>query len=472
MLFGWGLLILCDHLAVSARLPDTKPQLLLLSDVVRETLKSNERMADARDTVEQADLGRRLARSAFHPKLVPNILGSFGQTDVPNQTYRMDVTQKLPLGTELRVGVGATTAQDLQGRYYSADSTLQISQPLLRGFGTGVAKRQLTAAQARLTEARRQQTLTEQRLVIDVATAYYGLIARERLAGAAEKSLARARSLLEASQAKLEIGKVSQLDVYRAQQLVAQAEGQFLDARAAADDTRDLIRSLMRRPDEPGFEVATEIPRAEEALPAPEEAVTVALEQRLELKSASEAIVEAERSASFAKNQLLPQVDVNLALTRREAVTTLAGSFGLRGYQFATFFAISMPVDRTPQIIEYQNSLIDRDRRRRELATLKTRISDEARRAVRQNERLSKGLDVSHASLEFAQKELEVAQLRYERGLSNNLDVVNAEASVLVAEARHLQTLADQAVTRLSLRATLGLLDPRKDFGVETEARE
>jgi outer membrane protein TolC len=123
-----------------------------------------------------------------------------------------------------------------------------------------------------------------------------------------------------------------------------------------------------------------------------------------------------------------------------------------------------MPVDRTPQVVEYHQSLIERDRRKRELDTLRLRIADEARRAVRQLERLAKGLEVADASVEFARKELEVAELRYQRGLSNNLDVVNAEGAVLSAEARRLQTLTDRAVAQIALRATLGILDPRKDF--------
>jgi outer membrane protein TolC len=438
--------------------------LLTLDDAVHEALAHSERTADARDGVEQAQLGRRLARNAFHPKLVPNVLGSFGQTDVANQTYRLDLTQKLKTGTELRAGMGATSAENQIGRYYNTDTTLQLSQPLLRGFGKAAAKRHLTAADARLLDAERQEQLAEQRLAFDVASTYCRLVAQRHLAAVATASLSRAQTLLEASQAKLEVGKVSQLDVYRAQQLVAQAEGQVLDARGAAEDIKDALRALMGRTDSEDFDVSEEIPRWAAPVPPSEDAVALALERRLELRSAAEAITEAERSASFAKNQLLPQLDVNLTLTRRGATDHLGGGFGVDDFEFATFFAISLPVDRTPQIVEYHQSLIERDRRKRDLETLRMRVADDARRAVRQVERLAKSIEVAEASLEFARKELEVAELRYQRGLSNNLDVVNAEGTVLAAEARRLQTLADQAVARVSLRATLGVLDPRKDF--------
>jgi len=118
-------------------------------------------------------------------------------------------------------------------------------------------------------------------------------------------------------------------------------------------------------------------------------------------------------------------------------------------------------------MIQYHTALIERDRSRRDIRTVRMRVADEARRAVRLQERLEKGLEVAETNVEFAEKELEVAELRYERGLSNNLDVVNAEGNVLAAQSRRVSMLAELAVARLSLRATLGILDLQKDLGVE-----
>jgi len=157
----------------------------------------------------------------------------------------------------------------------------------------------------------------------------------------------------------------------------------------------------------------------------------------------------------------LPQVDVNLALTRREAVESFSSSFGLNNYRFATFFAVSMPPDFTAQSIELQTASLDRGQRRRELETLKRRIADDTRHTLRQQERLVKSLELADASVDFAQKEVEVADLRYQRGLSNNLDVVTAENGLLQAQSRKLQAIAALAVARLTLHATLGILDPR-----------
>ena len=213
-------------------------QPLTLGDAVSEALAKNERLLNQHDVTEQADLGMRLARDAFRLKVVPNVQGSFGETDINSQTYRVDVSQRFTTGTELRAAVGTATAQipaapgavgdDIH--FYNADSTFTLTQPLLRGFGSRVARRPLDAAEMRRADATRQQVVSEQQVAVDVASAFYRIVAQQSLVRVAQQSLERSRRLRDASEAKLGAGLVSQLDVLREQQLDAQVELQLFDA--------------------------------------------------------------------------------------------------------------------------------------------------------------------------------------------------------------------------------------------------
>jgi len=91
------------------------PPQLSLADAVNEALVKNERVVNQSDAIAQADLGLRLARSTFKPKVTPNIFGSLGRDDISSQTYRVDVSQKLVTGTELRASVG-TQSQLIPGQ--------------------------------------------------------------------------------------------------------------------------------------------------------------------------------------------------------------------------------------------------------------------------------------------------------------------------------------------------------------------
>jgi len=463
-------IVICALCVVRAAAALAQPApMLTLQQAVLEALERNERLLDQHDVTEQAALGVRLARNTFQPKVTPNVLGSFGQTNINSQNYRLDVTQKFASGTEIRFAAGTATAQipsavgDPQAdiRFYNADTTFSLTQPLLRGFGPGVARRALSSAELRRADAGRQQALTEQQVALDVAASYYRIVAQLTLVEAARQSVDRVRRLRQASEARLDAGLVSQLDVLRAQQLVTQAEIQLFDAEAAADDARDRLRFLVGRDTDVPFGVAADIARPTAEPIDVDEAVARALANRLDLKSLIATSADADRQLSFARNQLLPQVDVNVAYTRRQTADGFIHSFGLDRFQLATFFTVAMPVDRTPQLVEYQNALIERDRRTREIATFRRRIADDVRRAVRDRDRLLRGLAAAELSIDIARKEVDVAQLRYERGLSNNLDVVTAEGNLLAAESRRIQVLADSALAALRLSAIVGTLNPR-----------
>ncbi|MGE0862830.1 MAG: TolC family protein [Vicinamibacterales bacterium] len=445
------------------------PSMLTLEQAVAEALVRNERLVNQSDAIAQADLGLRLARNTFRPKVTPNIFGSFGRTDVSSQTYRVDVTQKLVTGTELRLAAGTVSAQIPGGTgndvlFYNADTTLTLTQPLLRGFGRSVARRGLTSAELRRQDADRQQAMAEQQVAVDVAAAYYRVVSQQAFVDVARQSLDRARRLRDASEAKLDAGLVSQLDVLRSQQLVAQAEIQFFDSQAAVEDARDRLTFLMGRSTGDRVELAAVVPRPSTEPIDVAQATALALGNRLDLQSRIASRDDAENQIRFARNQLLPQVDVNLALTRRETASSFRSSFGTDGYQFATFFTIAMPVDRTAQQVEYQSAVLDRDRHRREVATLQRQIADDVKQAIRERDRLARGVLSAETSVEIGRREVEVAQLRYQTGLSNNLDVVTAESGLLAAEGRRIQALADSAVAQLRLRALLGVFNPRTDM--------
>jgi outer membrane protein TolC len=445
------------------------PEVLTLQQAVAEALAKNDRIVDHTDAEAQAELGLRVARSAFRPKVVPNIFGSFGGTDLASQHYRVDVTQRLTTGTEMRLGVGTSTAQipDSGGgddvRFYEADTTLLLTQPLLRGFGRAVTKRSLSSAEMRQSAVARERDVVRRQVAIAAAAAYYQLVAQQAFVAVARASVARGQKLHEAADAKLAAGLVSQLDVLRAQQLLADAENQLADATASVDEARDsLLVVIGRQPGEP-LAVAGDIPRVTGTVEA-DAAVATALASRAEMLNLADTTSEANMRVAASRNLLLPQFDVNLAMTRRQTAPGFLESFALDRFKLATFFTVGMPLDRTTQSAEFQQALIERQRRERERAALSRDIAAEVRREVRQRDRLARAVATAETSVELSKQEVEVAQLRYDRGLSNNLDLVAAEGQLLATEGRRIAALAQSAVQQLQLRAVMGVLDPAAEI--------
>ena len=250
-----GLLFLA---AVGPRAQEAAP-LLTLQEAVVVALAGNERMLGSREAVEQARLGLTLAESALGLRVTPNVIGSFGQSDVRNQTYGVGASKRFATGMELRMDVWASTFRNQIGSFYAADTTLLVSQSLLREFGPRVGRRQIERADHQIASAERQHLLAEQQLAIAVAGTYYRLIAQRELVRAARAALGNARQLLAASEAKLQANLVSQLDVFRARQLVAEAESQLFDVESAVEDLEDQLRLFLDRGVDYEFRVAAAI---------------------------------------------------------------------------------------------------------------------------------------------------------------------------------------------------------------------
>ncbi len=420
-------------------------------------------MARALEDLRQANLSVRLAHSAFTPKVNSDIFGAFGGSNISNQTYGLTMNQRFWTGTQLRTNVAAASLQNQLGNFYNSDTTFEISQSLLRGFGRDVGRQPLFSAELQAASSARLQTMTERQVGVEVAGAYYRIVSQGQLLEDAGHARERSQLLLDASRAKLQVGMVSQLDVLRAEQLAAEADVRVLDAATGVEDAKDQLRMLLRRGVDYDFTVAQDIPVDTQTL-SPEEATRIALGNRPELDTARDAVRQAEGAALVAQNQLKPQLDLSLAVTRRETAESLGASFGLDNFELTSFAGISLPFDRTPQSVGHETALISLEQRRRDLEQVELRVAQEARQAVRRQAQLLRSLELASASVDFAQREVELATLRYQRGLSNNLDVVNAEANVVAARSRRVGLLANLATARLQLRATLGILDPLNDI--------
>jgi outer membrane protein TolC len=455
-----GLLILLVGL-LSAHAFAQETRELRLADAVHEALARNPIVTDARDDVQRSQTAMRLAQSAFTPNVTPNVLGSFGQSSLNNQTYGIGFSERTLWGTEFHGNLGATSAQNQLGTFFSGDTSFVVTQPLLRGWGRQAVSHELEIAKLHVDDSNVQRKLVEQQIAIDVAAAYYHLAAQIQLVDVSEKALERAHGVLDASRAKLAVGRVSRLDVLRAQQLVSQADLQIFDVHTGIDDAKDQLRSLMGRGDESDFSVSTTIPTSTDDLNIKDGAALA--NRRFDVQLALDAVRQAELSQAFTIDQNLPQVDVSLAVTRQEVGDTFASAIGWDRFHVATFAGISMPLNRTPQNVARENADLEIVKRRRALADVKLKAERQIRAAFRQRDRLLKAIEQADNAVGFAEEEVELASLRFQRGLSNNFDVVAAETNLMVARVHRFGALADAAVARLQLRAAIGGFDLVQD---------
>jgi outer membrane protein TolC len=343
---------------------------------------------------------------------------------------------------------------------------LVLTQPILRGFGPNAAFFDLRSSRRLREGQERSYALGRQTLAVDVARSFYQVVQQRQLLAVARQSLQRSESLRRASEARLQVGLVSKLDVYRAELQASQTQESMVRAEAALEAELERFRTLLGlRPTEPLQPEAVVLPDDVSDVLEPVEVLTQrALLHRLDLQETRDVVGDARRSASLARQNLLPQLDLNFGVTQLGTGTTFGNAFGAGDRRLSVFLSTSYPLERSSEAASKAAAELDVASRERTLRQRELEIEAEVRGAVRDLARIRKSSELLQMGVEVAEQQRRLATLRYQRGLASNFDVVDAEGSLVVARSALAQLLTDHQVARVILLRATGTLDVEREF--------
>jgi outer membrane protein TolC len=445
-------------------LGSTEARVLTLEEAVKLALVNNLNLQSSVDVVQGASISENLAESRFNFKVTPSYARGFGQESVVDQRLGLEVSKLLPFGTTITGGLRTDWAGNDLGNFNNTALAFGVTQPLLRGFGKQTTEFDLENSQRALESSERNLDLSKQRLAVDVVANYYNIVRQAGLVEVAEKSLERNRELLRASEARLEVGLASKLDVFRAELQLSQAEDAAIFRREALELALDAFKfSLGLAPTD---QVALEMVEPEyEPFGVDVNALTeTALRNRVEVREEQDRIHDAQRALSVSRQNLLPQLDLNLRYEERGIGDSLYDSFTFQDRAFNVFLSTSYPLDRSSENASYAFSQIDVSARRRNLKLVEYNVANEVRAAARNAERIGKSILLQERNIDFAEKQLRLATLRYQRGLASNFDIIDAENNLIQARSNYVSLVSDYHVSRMELKRVTGTLDIEKEF--------
>ncbi|MBI1874092.1 MAG: TolC family protein [Acidobacteria bacterium] len=191
-----------------------------------------------------------------------------------------------------------------------------------------------------------------------------------------------------------------------------------------------------------------------------ERLVASTIGRRLDVREARDRVADAQRAAMIAKWNLLPDLQLNISYTRRSfgspAGALLADLFNGLRVSVNTTYAL----DRASAASGVESAHVAIRAAVRAAHDLEENVAAEIRRAYRARLRAAEAMAIQKQSLDVAQRQLRFAELRYERGLADNFDVIDAEANVFQARSDLIAATVDRALAVLALSRATGLLDP------------
>jgi outer membrane protein len=415
-----------------------------------------------------------------------------------DQVADFGYTQTLSTGTQFNVGfTGSKFSTNNSFATFNPSLTAQLvagfTQPLLRNRGSYITRLPIMIARSQMRRSEydfRDQLL---QLLQQAESAYWDVIeSRERLR-VQEEFLKLSDAALKRSQRELELGAMSPLDIYRPQQQYATAEIAVSQQRYDLAQREDVLRRLMGADLDPKLRkmpmVLTEtvMPPVEEPAVDVEPAVDKAVAMRPDLKSVRQSLDVDELGIKSATNQLRPDLSLTGGYASKglggiyyqrdnvfggtgNIVSTVPGGFGDALHQLFGFgvpvyqfgLTLRFPIRDRRGTADLANSLVQK-----RLDTLRERTTMERIRldvltAVNNLESAKAGVKLAKVAADFAKKQVEAEQKKYDLGTNVMYFVLVAQTDLVNAESELVRQSIQYRKSLLNLyRFTGELLDQR-----------
>jgi outer membrane protein TolC len=236
-----------------------------------------------------------------------NFQGSFSGQLVNGTTYTAGITRTRTINN---------TIINTFNPYYQSSLNLAVTQPLLRNFGMNEAKRALKL-QLLTTDSQEAQALVDASSTIaEVADAYWNLVAAWRNVAIQEEALKEAATQEQSVVRIARRGAAPPVTAVEVQSQVAKFQSDVFSALETVSKLQNQLKSLIvSDPDDPIWRANLVPSSPVQQLPTVEDLSTIvalAARYRPEVRQALDQIRQADVDEAYAKNQLLPQADLQV----------------------------------------------------------------------------------------------------------------------------------------------------------------
>lgn len=391
-----------------------------------------------------------------------------------NQHYKLALDGKLPTGMQYEVKsqldvlsntLNRTSPLSLFTPEYQSFTGITVDQPFLKGFGTDVNDSEIRAAIINKMAVRYDVEDQMLNTVSQVMQSYYQLTYLTQELEAKRQDRDLGIKLVRERFKGLERGQVSPREVNRSESTLAEIIEDYTKAQNEVINQQTVMGALISS-DVNQVSQFIYTPTTHMSVPelhmTVDQLITLALIHRPKYLEAQAKVQEQNIKIVYAENQTWPQLD----LKGTYGVNGLSGTFGNsyyrevipQGPQWSIGLAFSMPIGNNDA-----EGKLDEIKARKKQAILDMKqieldtslLTRKLVATFRSDENRLKAMNVF---ADTAHDNFQQEQVRLEKGLSTDLDVLKYRRDATEADARRLAALADLNSVYVQLRQTTGLL--------------
>ena len=414
------------------------PLSLTLHDAIDRGLRTNFGLLLSGQASEKARAERLRALSA----LLPQVNGELSENVEQINLRTRGIDFQLP-GFSTPTVVGPFHYTD--ARAYASFSVFDYS--LSKSYRA--ARESERAAQLSFKDAR-------DLVVQSVANAYLLVIAGASRVEALQAQVETDQAIYDRTANQKRAGTTAAIDVLRAQVELQQEQQQLITQENQVAKDKLALGRVIGLPAGQQFTVADKEPYSPLAAMTAEEALRTAYEQRADLQSAKASVRAANASVSAARAERYPNVGV--AGDFGDIGNTPSNSNGTFTFQAFAKFPIFDGGRIGADIVQARVAL---KQRQDELADLSGQIDYQVRAALLDIHSTADQLRVARSNLVLAHQTLTQAQDRFASGVTDTIEVVQAQGSVAVANDNLISALYAHNLSKVELARALGSTEQR-----------
>jgi outer membrane protein TolC len=309
---------------------------------------------------------------------------------------------------------------------------------------------------------------------------YWNLVAARDQVGVAQKSLETARALLDQTEIQYEVGVVSRVEVVEAEAGVADREFNLIRTANVFRNAQDQVIAAVLGSEfaaSTSFQfVPTEDPESYESKRVDvERSVREAFIRRPELQVEDRNIEQGKIDLKFAKNQRLPQIDLEMRYgfvglggdgvgpppvpgdeSFSDSTDDFFTSDGADNYRVQGTFSIPIPNTTARKRVARSQLQLRRSKTRR--LRLEQDIILEVRAAARLLLASAQGIGASERRRLAAKEQLRAERIRLEHGESTPFEVLQRETDFVDAESQKIAALQAYRSAEIGLERAKGTI--------------
>jgi outer membrane protein TolC len=365
-----------------------------------------------------------------------------------------------------------------------------VTQPLLRGFGINVNRREIRVAQndRKISRLVFRQQLIE--LVYGVTRLYYDLVSLNEDVIVKQEALAAARKLYDDDNIQVQVGTLAPIELMRVKALVAAAELDLVRSQGFLDQQEIILKTQLARKGvaDPTLKAVRIHPTSSIAIPTTEQPgnadnlVAEALANRPDLAQAAIQVTNGKITLEGSRNQTLPEIDLIADVQTRGSLGTQvantgtsqtgttglgSGSLGQTGKIYEAGIEIGLPIrNRVARSDAARDTLQVRQMQAR-LQQLENQVLEEVQSALRALLMARTAYDASVQSRVYQEQLLQAEKDKLSVGASANFFIVQDQS--FVAQARSTEVAARSAYikARSALDRAIGAVLEKNHINIQ-----